>query len=69
MANRGKKYRAARASVDRNHRFDDVLDAIQLVKQTNYAKFDASIDVVATLPEVGIAPTAGGLVCSYGGRF
>jgi large subunit ribosomal protein L1 len=48
MANRGKKYDAVRNQVDRNRRYL-LDDACRLVKETNFTKFDASVDVAVRL--------------------
>jgi large subunit ribosomal protein L1 len=48
MANRGKKYRAALAKVDREKNYD-LLEACKLVKDTSYSKMDASIDLAVNL--------------------
>ncbi|MFY7930408.1 MAG: 50S ribosomal protein L1, partial [Oligoflexus sp.] len=48
MAQRGKKYRAALAQVDRNKQYD-LLEACTLVKNTSYSKMDASVDLAVNL--------------------
>jgi large subunit ribosomal protein L1 len=48
MATRGKKYRASAAKVDRNQ-FYQLNDAIKLVQQTSYSKFDATVDLAVNL--------------------
>lgn len=49
MPKRGKKYRESATKVDRQKRYDSILEAIQLVKQISTAKFDASVDVAIRL--------------------
>jgi len=49
MPNRGKKYQAGIAQVDRTRRFDNLEEAIRLVKSISYAKFDASVDIAVRL--------------------
>ena len=44
MAKHGKKYMAAAAKVDLN-KFYPPAEAVQLVKETSYAKFDATVEV------------------------
>ena len=44
----GKKYRAAAAKVEAGHTYS-VEQAVSLVKQTSYAKFDATVDVAVRL--------------------
>ena len=44
----GKKYKAAREKVDRN-RLYELMDAITLLKETSYARFDESIDLAVRL--------------------
>jgi len=44
MAKHGKKYLAALAKVDVNKHYDP-LEAVKLVKETSYAKFDATVEV------------------------
>jgi large subunit ribosomal protein L1 len=48
MANRGKQYDAVRTQVDRNQRYL-LADACRIVKEANYTKFDASVDVAVRL--------------------
>lgn len=48
MATQGKKYRAAVAKVDTT-RMHSTSEAVDLVKQTTYAKFDATVDVAVRL--------------------
>jgi large subunit ribosomal protein L1 len=43
MAHRGKKYKAALAKVDRTKAYA-AIDAIKMVKNTSYAKFDATVE-------------------------
>jgi large subunit ribosomal protein L1 len=44
MAKHGKKYMAAAAKVDIN-KFYDPAEAVKLVKETSYAKFDATVEI------------------------
>jgi large subunit ribosomal protein L1 len=44
MANRGKKYREALEAVDRDRTYAPD-EALELVKQTSYSSFDASVDI------------------------
>jgi large subunit ribosomal protein L1 len=44
MAKHGKKYLAAAAKVDLN-KFYDPAEAVKLVKETSYAKFDATVEI------------------------
>jgi large subunit ribosomal protein L1 len=48
MATLGKKYRAAAAKVDTN-RLYPAPEAVELVKQTSYSKFDGTVDVAVRL--------------------
>lgn len=48
MSRKGKRYSAIRDKVDRNQRYE-VSEAITLVRETNYARFDASVDVAVRL--------------------
>jgi large subunit ribosomal protein L1 len=48
MATMGKKYRAAAAKVETD-RLYDAPQAVELVKQTSYAKFDSTVDVAVRL--------------------
>jgi len=48
MAKRGKKYQEALKLVDRNARYT-LSDAVELVKKTNFAKFDATVEVAFRL--------------------
>ncbi|WP_456272777.1 50S ribosomal protein L1 [Bacillus sp. AK031] len=48
MAKKGKKYLEAQKLVDRSQAYD-VSEAIELVKKTNFAKFDASVEVAFRL--------------------
>ncbi|HWO78580.1 MAG TPA: 50S ribosomal protein L1 [Bacillus sp. (in: firmicutes)] len=48
MAKRSKKYQEAAKLVDRTKAYD-VNDAIELVKKTNFAKFDATVEVAFRL--------------------
>jgi large subunit ribosomal protein L1 len=44
----GKKFRAAAAKVDRMKLYD-LSEAVKLVKETNFTKFDATVDLVVNL--------------------
>jgi len=44
MANHGRKYREALAKIDRERLYEPE-EAVQLVKETSYASFDASVEV------------------------
>ncbi|MCA9721990.1 MAG: 50S ribosomal protein L1, partial [Gemmatimonadetes bacterium] len=48
MATLGKKYRAAAAKVDAARAYA-ATEAVELVKQTSYTKFDATVDVAVRL--------------------
>ncbi|MGD6968839.1 50S ribosomal protein L1 [Rossellomorea vietnamensis] len=48
MANKGKKYLEAQKLVDRTQNYA-VSEAVELVKKTNFAKFDASVEVAFRL--------------------
>ena len=48
MATNGKKYRAAAAKVETD-RLYDAPQAVELVKQTSYTKFDSTVDVAVRL--------------------
>src|SRR5262249_179590 len=48
MATQGKKYRAAAAKVEAGREYS-VEQAVSLVKETTYAKFDATVDVAVRL--------------------
>jgi large subunit ribosomal protein L1 len=48
MAARGKKFRAAVAKVDRTRQYP-IPDAVGLVKDSSYAKFDETVDVAVNL--------------------
>src|SRR5690606_13454785 len=48
MATNGKKYRAAAVKVQAD-RLYDAGEAVELVKQTSYTKFDSSVDVAVRL--------------------
>ena len=48
MAKRGKKYRAAAAKVDTNKLYP-LEDAVKLVKETTFCKFDATVDLAVNL--------------------
>jgi large subunit ribosomal protein L1 len=44
MAHRGKKYKEAVAKIEANRRYAPP-EAVALVKETSYAKFDATVEV------------------------
>ena len=44
MAHRGKKYKEALAKIEANHHYNPQ-EAVALVKETSYAKFDATVEV------------------------
>lgn len=48
MATQGKKYRAAAAKVDAGRNYP-ANEAVELVRQTSYTKFDATVDVAVRL--------------------
>ncbi len=48
MAKRGKKYQEALKLVDRNKRYS-LTEAVDLLKQVNYAKFDATVEIAFRL--------------------
>ena len=48
MPRRGKKYRSAAEKVERRKKYS-LDEALKLVKQVGYAKFDESIDLAARL--------------------
>ena len=48
MGTRGKKFRAAVGKVDRSREYP-IPDAVQLVKDSSYAKFDETVDVAVNL--------------------
>src|SRR3954469_3588125 len=48
MATRGKKFRAAVSKVDRAHQYP-IPDAVGLVKDSSFAKFDETVDVAVNL--------------------
>lgn len=45
---KGKKYLAALESIDRNSRYD-LVEGLELMKQTSFARFDGSVDVAIRL--------------------
>lgn len=51
-AKRGSKYTAARSLVDKTKRYS-IAEAIELVKKTAYAKFDATITADAVVKDIG----------------
>jgi len=48
MAKRGKQYRAMMAQVDRTHKYG-ATDALTLLKNSSYAKFDETVEVALNL--------------------
>jgi len=48
MPKRGKKYRAAKAKVDSTRRYT-LEEAVDLVLQTHYARFDETVEVAVRL--------------------
>ena len=48
MAKRGKKFDAAAAKIDRNQRYN-CADAVQLVVDNTFAKFDETVDLAVRL--------------------
>ena len=48
MATRGKKYQEALQLVDRNKQYS-LTEAVDLLKQVNYAKFDATVEIAFRL--------------------
>ena len=48
MAKRGKKYQEALKLVDRNKQYS-LTEAVDLLKQVNYAKFDATVEIAFRL--------------------
>ncbi|MGB7213610.1 MAG: 50S ribosomal protein L1, partial [Gammaproteobacteria bacterium] len=49
MPKHGKKYRQAVARVPRDVRFEDPLEALRLVKEMAFAKFDETVEVAVRL--------------------
>ena len=49
MPTRGKKYRDSIKLVDRQKRYDNIQEAMALVKSMTTTKFDASVDVAVRL--------------------
>ncbi len=49
MSKRGKKYVESIKLVDRQKRYSDIIEAMQLVKNMTTTKFDASVDVAVRL--------------------
>jgi large subunit ribosomal protein L1 len=48
MPNRGKKYKAARASIDPSKRYD-FTEGLQLALESSYARFDETVDLAVRL--------------------
>ena len=49
MPTRGKKYKESIQKVDRQKRYDNIIEALELVKSITTTKFDASVDVAVRL--------------------
>jgi large subunit ribosomal protein L1 len=49
MPKHGKKYRQAAAKVPRGIRFEDPVEALELVKESSYARFDETVEVSVRL--------------------
>ncbi len=68
MAKKGKKFIAAQAKVDRSKKYP-LLEAINLVKEISYEKFDASVEVAFNLnldPRKAEQNLRGALVLPFG---
>lgn len=68
MAKKGKKFIAAQAKVEKNKKYP-LLDAINLVKEISYEKFDASVEVAFNLnldPRKAEQNLRGALVLPHG---
>lgn len=50
---RGRKHKAAKAKIDRNKLYE-VPEAIALIKQTSYSKFDGTVELHAVVKKEGI---------------
>ena len=48
MAKRGKKYQEALKLIDRTARYN-LAEAVELVKKTSFAKFDATVEIAFRL--------------------
>lgn len=51
---RSKKYAASRAKIDRSKSYP-ITEAIKLLKETSYAKFDARVDLHAKIKKAGLS--------------
>lgn len=51
---RGKKYHAVNGKVDRNRSYS-ISEALVLVKETSYSKFDGTIELHATVKKLGLS--------------
>ena len=56
MAKKGKQYTKAKASIDRNRRYD-IEEGLKLISEYSYAHFDESVDVAIRL---GVDPRKAG---------
>ncbi|NMB74123.1 MAG: 50S ribosomal protein L1 [Myxococcales bacterium] len=68
MAKHGKKYRMGKEKVDRSKRYK-VIDALQLVKDMGYAKFNESVDLALNLgvdPKYSDQMVRGAVVMPHG---
>lgn len=61
---RGKKYLNLKAKIDRN-KFYSLEDAIKLVKETSYSKFDGTVELILIVKKKGISTNIS-LPFSYG---
>ncbi len=50
---RGRKYNEAKTKVDRNKSYP-VKEAIKLVKETSYSKFDGSVELHMVIKKIGL---------------
>lgn len=68
MAKHGKKYRTGKEKIDRSKRYP-VIEALQLVKETAYAKFNESVDLALNLgvdPKYSDQMVRGAVVMPHG---
>lgn len=49
MAKRGKKYQEAFKMIDPDRLYDDLKEAVELIKKMSYVKYDATLDVALNL--------------------
>src|SRR5690606_30133294 len=49
MPKHGKNYRAALAKVSRDMRYEDPVEALRVVKEASFAKFDETVEVAVRL--------------------